>query len=228
MKAITVVPHQPQTAQLEDIPEPDARGGSVLVQAIAVGFAAPISRSWRGNTVERPRARRDLCSGMNRWAVSRPGPSSRFRRAISSSVLSGVPTRSLPELCGGRVGHVPQRPIYRARDQRDRRLHVRALADRARRRDADRSSLGLLGVLLEPMTVVTKAWEQVLAVGQRSFWEPRTSTCAPAPGRLVFLLPSSDFSTGSRSTFSTGPYRGPSRIRFVPWERPTTLAPSRA
>ena len=33
-------------------------------------------------------------------------------------------------------------------------------------------SLGLLGVLLEPTTVVTKAWEQVQAVGQRAFWEP--------------------------------------------------------
>jgi len=35
-------------------------------------------------------------------------------------------------------------------------------------------SLGLLGVLLEPTTVVTKAWEQVFAIGQRAFWEPRT------------------------------------------------------
>src|SRR6202041_3404110 len=35
------------------------------------------------------------------------------------------------------------------------------------------SSLGLLGVLLEPTTVVTKAWEQVDAVGRRAFWEPR-------------------------------------------------------
>jgi threonine dehydrogenase-like Zn-dependent dehydrogenase len=35
-------------------------------------------------------------------------------------------------------------------------------------------SLGLLGVLLEPTTVVTKAWEQVSAVGHRAFWEPRT------------------------------------------------------
>jgi threonine dehydrogenase-like Zn-dependent dehydrogenase len=35
-------------------------------------------------------------------------------------------------------------------------------------------SLGLLGVLLEPTTVVAKAWEQVTAVGQRAFWEPRT------------------------------------------------------
>jgi threonine dehydrogenase-like Zn-dependent dehydrogenase len=39
--------------------------------------------------------------------------------------------------------------------------------------EVDRS-LGLLGVLLEPTTVVTKAWEQVFAVGQRAFWEPRT------------------------------------------------------
>ena len=35
-------------------------------------------------------------------------------------------------------------------------------------------SLGLLGVLLEPTTVVAKAWEQIIAVGQRAFWEPRT------------------------------------------------------
>jgi len=35
-------------------------------------------------------------------------------------------------------------------------------------------TLGLLGVLLEPTTVVTKAWEHVLAVGQRAFWEPKT------------------------------------------------------
>jgi threonine dehydrogenase-like Zn-dependent dehydrogenase len=35
-------------------------------------------------------------------------------------------------------------------------------------------SLGILGVLLEPMTVITKALEQVLMVGQRAFWEPKT------------------------------------------------------
>ena len=37
MKAITVEPHKPGSARLEDIPEPDARGGSILVEAIAVG-----------------------------------------------------------------------------------------------------------------------------------------------------------------------------------------------
>jgi threonine dehydrogenase-like Zn-dependent dehydrogenase len=35
------------------------------------------------------------------------------------------------------------------------------------------ASLGILGVLLEPMTVITKALEQVFLAGQRAFWEPR-------------------------------------------------------
>ena len=35
-------------------------------------------------------------------------------------------------------------------------------------------SLGILGVLLEPTTVVTKALEQVGMIGRRSFWEPHT------------------------------------------------------
>ena len=34
-------------------------------------------------------------------------------------------------------------------------------------------SLGLLGVLLEPTTVVTKAWEQVQAISRRAYWEGR-------------------------------------------------------
>ena len=49
---------------------------------------------------------------------------------------------SLPELRGGRVGHVPQRPVHRARHQADRRLHVRALADRARVRHQGRPVAG--------------------------------------------------------------------------------------
>jgi threonine dehydrogenase-like Zn-dependent dehydrogenase len=35
-------------------------------------------------------------------------------------------------------------------------------------------TLGVLGVLLEPTTVVAKAWQQILAIGQRTFWDPQT------------------------------------------------------
>ena len=35
-------------------------------------------------------------------------------------------------------------------------------------------SLGVLGVLLEPTTVVAKAWEHIAEIGRRSFWDPST------------------------------------------------------
>ena len=34
--------------------------------------------------------------------------------------------------------------------------------------------LGVLGVLLEPTTVVAKAWEHVVSIGRRTFWDPQT------------------------------------------------------
>ena len=37
MKAVTLEPRKPGTARLDDIPAPDPRGGSVLLEAIAVG-----------------------------------------------------------------------------------------------------------------------------------------------------------------------------------------------
>jgi threonine dehydrogenase-like Zn-dependent dehydrogenase len=51
-------------------------------------------------------------------------------------------------------------------------------------------TLGILGVLLEPASVVAKAWEHVLALGRRAFWEPKTAlvTGAGPIGLLAALL----------------------------------------
>jgi threonine dehydrogenase-like Zn-dependent dehydrogenase len=53
-------------------------------------------------------------------------------------------------------------------------------------------SLGILNVLLEPTTIVTKALEQVMAVGTRAFWEPKTVlvTGAGPIGLLAALVAS--------------------------------------
>ena len=50
--------------------------------------------------------------------------------------------------------------------------------------------LGRLGVLLEPTSVVAKAWEQAERVGNRAVWEPRTAvvTGAGPIGLLAALL----------------------------------------
>ena len=79
-----------------------------------------------------------------------------------------------PELRGRRVGHVPERPYTeRGIKQIDGFMSQRWRIEPEYAMKVDRS-LGILGVLLEPTTVVAKAWEQVHAVGQRAFWEPRT------------------------------------------------------
>ena len=51
-------------------------------------------------------------------------------------------------------------------------------------------SLGILGVLLEPTTVVAKAWELVAAMRARAFWDPRQVlvTGAGPIGMLAALI----------------------------------------
>ena len=140
MKAITVEPRQPETARLEDIPEPDARAGSVLVEAIAVGVCGTDVEivegkyGWAPHGQDAPRARaRILGPG------DRPRPERRASEGRSRGRHRPPPRpRALPQLRGGRMGHVPQRPVHRARHQGDRRIHVRALADRARVRHEGR------------------------------------------------------------------------------------------
>ena len=51
-------------------------------------------------------------------------------------------------------------------------------------------TLGILGVLLEPTTVVAKAWEVVISIGHRSFWRPKNVlvTGAGPIGLLAALI----------------------------------------
>ena len=63
-------------------------------------------------------------------------------------------------------------------------------------------SLGLLGVLLEPMTVISKALEQVVFIGQRSFWEPRTILVTGA-GPIGSWRRAERACSGRKSTSST-------------------------
>ena len=229
MKAITVEPHKPQTAHLEDIPEPDARGGSVLVEAIAVGVCGTDVEIVEGKYGWAPRGKTRLVLGHESLGrVVDPGPSSALQKG---DLVVGIVRRPDPVPCPNcavgewdmcRNGQYTERGIKEIDGFMSERWRIEP--EYAMRVDR---SLGLLGVLLEPTTVVTKAWEQVLAVGQRAFWEPQTVLVTGA-GPIGLLAALIGGSAGSRSTFSTGPNRGPSRISFVPWARPTTPAPSRA
>jgi hypothetical protein len=76
MKAITVEPMKPDTARLEEVPGPDTREGSVLVEAVAVGVcgtdakAAPAltraDRSWLWRLVSRRVRLEDFAQALER------------------------------------------------------------------------------------------------------------------------------------------------------------------
>ena len=121
MKAITVEPHKPETARLEEIAEPDVRAGSVLVEAIAVGVCGTDVEIVEGKYGWAPPGRTRLVLGHESLGrVLDPGPSGALQKG---DLVVGIVRRPdpvpMPQLRGGRVGHVPQRPVHRARHQGD-------------------------------------------------------------------------------------------------------------
>ena len=192
MKAITVEPKKPETARLEDVPEPEARDGSVLVEAIAVGVCGTDVEIVEGKYGWAPRGKTRLVLGHESLGrVVDPGPTGGLKRG---DLVVGIVRRPDPVPCSNcavgewdmcRNGQYTERGIKQIDGFMSERWRIEP--EYAMKVD---SSLGLLGVLLEPTTVVTKAWEQIVAVGHRAFWEPRTVlvTGAGPIGLLAALL----------------------------------------
>lgn len=176
MKAITVEPKQPGTERLADVPEPDARDGSVLVEAVAVGVCGTDVEIVEGKYGWAPPGKTRLVLGHESLGrVIDPGPGGALEKG---DLVAGIVRRPDPVPCPNcavgewdmcRNGQYTERGIK----QIDGFMSERWRIEPEYAMKIDRS-LGLVGVLLEPTTVVTKAWEQILAVGQRAFWEPRT------------------------------------------------------
>jgi glucose 1-dehydrogenase len=174
MKAITVKPHSPGTACLEDVPEPDARDGSVLVEAVAVGVCGTDVEIVEGKYGWAPEGKTRLVLGHESLGrVIDPGPSSAL---LKGDLVVGIVRRPDPVPCPNcavgewdmcRNGQYTERGIKSIDGFMSERWRIEP--EYAMKVDP---ALGLLGVLLEPTTVVAKAWEQVGAVGHRAYWEP--------------------------------------------------------
>jgi glucose 1-dehydrogenase len=176
MKAITVQPRKPDTARLEDIPEPDVREGSVLVEAVAVGVCGTDAEIVEGKYGWAPSGETRLVLGHESLGrVIDPGPSSSLE---VGDLVVGIVRRPDPVPCPNcAVGEWDMCSNGQYKERGIKEIHGfmserwRTEPEYAIKLDP---ALRILGVLLEPMTVITKALEQVLAVGQRAFWEPKT------------------------------------------------------
>jgi threonine dehydrogenase-like Zn-dependent dehydrogenase len=176
MKAITVEPGKPGTVQCEDIPEPDVRDGSVLVEAIAVGVCGTDVEIVEGKYGWAPPGKTRLVLGHESLGrVVDPGLSAGLKKG---DLVAGIVRRPDPVPCPNcavgewdmcRNGQYTERGIKEIHGFMSERW--RTEPEYAIKIDP---SLGILGVLLEPMTVITKALAQILVIGQRAFWDPKT------------------------------------------------------
>jgi threonine dehydrogenase-like Zn-dependent dehydrogenase len=175
MKAVTVAPGVKESVRLEEVPEPDASMGSVVVEALAVGICGTDAEIASGSYGWAPPGRDRLILGHESLGrVVDPGPSG---FAVGEHVV-GIVRRPDPAPCPNCAvgewdmcsnGGYTERGIKQADGFMAERWRIEP--DYAVRVD---QGLGSLGVLLEPATVVAKAWEHVAAIGRRTFWDPHT------------------------------------------------------
>ena len=175
MKAVTVTPGTAGSVRLEDVPEPDAALGSVLVETLATGICGTDTEIASGSYGWPPPGRDRLILGHESLGrVVDPGPSG-FK--VGEHVV-GIVRRPDPAPCPNCAvgewdmcsnGGYTERGIKQVDGFMAERWRIEP--DYAVRVDKD---LGNLGVLLEPATVVAKAWEHIGAIGRRTFWDPDT------------------------------------------------------
>jgi len=192
VKALTVVPLEKDSAELSDVGDPPDADGPVLVETIGVGICGTDAEILSGAYGWAPPGRDRLVLGHESLGRVLEAPAG--GPVAKGDLVVGIVRRPDPVPCGNcavgewdfcRNGKYTERGIK----ERDGYLseRYRITPEFVVKVDA---SLGLLGVLLEPTSVVAKAWEQVDKIGHRAHWEPTTAvvTGAGPIGLLAALI----------------------------------------
>ncbi len=192
MRALTVAPGRADSLEVRDVPEPGPDAGAVLVDGLAVGVCGTDKEIAAGEYGWAPPGAERLVLGHESLGRVRTAPDgSGF---APGDLVVGVVRRPDPEPCGAcahgefdmcRNGRYTERGIKELDGYGSEQWRVEP--DYAVRLDP---RLEPVGTLMEPTTVVAKAWEQVERVGARAWFEPRRVlvTGAGPIGLLAALL----------------------------------------
>ncbi|MEU8664439.1 alcohol dehydrogenase catalytic domain-containing protein, partial [Actinoplanes philippinensis] len=192
MRALTVRPETPGTARVDDLPAPDPGDTDLLVDGIALGICGTDREIVAGAYGWAPPGRDRLVLGHESLGRVRQAPAgSGF---TPGDLVVGVVRRPDPQPCGAcargefdmcRNGGYTERGIKQIDGYAAEQWTVEP--GYAVRLDP---ALADVGVLMEPTTVVAKAWEQIDRIGARSWFAPRTAlvTGAGPIGLLAALL----------------------------------------
>ncbi|MGC4893863.1 glucose 1-dehydrogenase [Micromonospora sp. DT31] len=194
MRAVTVVPGVPNSLRLlDDWPEPPPEEGPILVEALAVGVCGTDQEIISGGYGEAPPGQERLVLGHESLGRVLEDPTGTLQ---PGDLVAGVVRNPDPVPCANCA--VDQWDM--CRNGRYTEHGIKGLPGFAR--DRWRLSpkfavrldpaLGSVGMLLEPASVVAKAWDHIERIGRRAEWEPKTVlvTGAGPIGLLAALLAS--------------------------------------
>ena len=192
MRALTVQPGQTDSLAVEDVDEPTAGPDELRVAGLAIGVCGTDKEIAAGEYGWAPPGRDRLVLGHESLGRVLSAPDgSNFDEG---DLVVGVVRRPDPVPCGAcahgefdmcRNGQYTERGIKEIDGYGSEIWCVKT--DYAVKLD---DGLADVGMLMEPTTVVAKAWEQVYRIGQRAWFEPRTAlvTGAGPVGLLAALL----------------------------------------
>ena len=175
MQAITVIPMQAGSARLEEVADPRPEEGDLLVQALAVGVCGTDLEIARGEYGWAPPGRDRLVLGHESLGRVLEGPSAGGPRP--GDLVVGIVRQPDPEPCVScaagewdmcRNGRYTEHGIK----QLDGFMRERYRIDPAFAVKLD-PTLERTGVLLEPASVVAKAWDHIERIAARAVWRPR-------------------------------------------------------
>jgi glucose 1-dehydrogenase len=173
MKAITVRPGVAGSGELSDLREPAPSEGDILVEALALGVCGTDGEILRGDYGEAPDGADRLVLGHESLGRVLEAPDE--AAVVEGDLIVGIVRRPDPEPCPCcavgqwdmcRNGRYSERGIKGLNGYGAERWRVES--DYCLRLDP---GLERVGVLLEPTSVVAKAWEQIDLVAKRGCFE---------------------------------------------------------
>jgi glucose 1-dehydrogenase len=192
MQALTVVPGKAGSAAIADVPEPRAEDGALLLRALGVGVCGTDIEIAQGAYGAAPKGHDRLVIGHESLGRVEAAPAgSGF--AVGDLVV-GFVRRPDPVPCANcAVGEwdMCRNGLYTERGikERDGFCSERYRLEPEFAVGAD-PKLGANAVLIEPTSVVAKAWDQIERIGRRAQFSPKRAliTGAGPIGLLATLL----------------------------------------
>lgn len=192
MQALTVHPDKTDSLEITSVDDPEPGPDELLVDGLAIGVCGTDKEIVGGSYGFAPPGRERLILGHESLGrVARAPADSDFSEG---DLVVGIVRRPDPVPCGAcAVGEFDmcRNGRYTERGIKDRDGYgSQQWTVETQYAVTVNADLMDVGVLLEPTTVVTKAWEQVRKVGERSYFEPRRAliTGAGPIGLLAGLL----------------------------------------